>query len=111
MRCLPEVTALLRRGRDYRSNHAHWSVRLAAGAHSSNMQRALRHVGAKLAVHCGRFSMQARFVAVALAIAFAGCTSAPPAMQAKAPLKDGEPAVPGDYKSWPKMLTSVQRPD
>lgn len=55
--------------------------------------------------------MQARFVAVALAIAFAGCTSAPPAMQAKAPLKDGEPAVPGDYKSWPKMLTSVQRPD
>ena len=29
----------------------------------------------------------------------------------KAPTKDGEAAVPADYKSWPKMLSAVQRPD
>lgn len=54
--------------------------------------------------------MRKRIVATALALAIAGCTSPPP-MQAKAPLKDGDPAVPSSYKSWPKMLTSVQRPD
>jgi Cytochrome P460 len=28
-----------------------------------------------------------------------------------APVKDGELAVPADYKSWPKFLSAVQRPD
>ena len=28
-----------------------------------------------------------------------------------APLKDGELAIPADYKSWPKFLSAVQRPD
>lgn len=28
-----------------------------------------------------------------------------------APLKDGELAIPGDYKTWPKFLSAVQRPD
>jgi len=54
--------------------------------------------------------MQMKMAAFVAALALAGCSSPPP-MQAKAPLKDGDPAVPADYKSWPKMLTSVQRPD
>ena len=32
-------------------------------------------------------------------------------MQSKAPLKDGDPVVPANYKAWPKMLADVQRPD
>ena len=40
----------------------------------------------------------------AVAIA-AGCTTAPK------PLNDGELAVPADYRSWPKFLSAVQRPD
>jgi Cytochrome P460 len=36
-----------------------------------------------------------------------GCAPmAPPA-----PLKDGELPVPADYKTWPKFLSAVQRPD
>ncbi len=27
------------------------------------------------------------------------------------PLNDGEVALPADYRSWPKFLTSIQRPD
>jgi cytochrome P460 len=46
-------------------------------------------------------------VAVLFAAAvLAGCaTSGPPV------LKDGELAVPTDYRSWPKFLSAVQRPD
>lgn len=35
----------------------------------------------------------------------AACATAPQ------PLNDGELAVPADYKSWPKFLSAVQRPD
>lgn len=35
----------------------------------------------------------------------AGCATGPRA------LNDGELAVPADYKSWPKFLSAVQRPD
>ncbi|HET6465202.1 MAG TPA: cytochrome P460 family protein [Nitrospiria bacterium] len=33
------------------------------------------------------------------------------AAQQAAPPKDGEIPLPADYKSWPKFLTAVQRPD
>lgn len=39
-------------------------------------------------------------------VLLAGC-----AMFRPAPLKDGELALPADYKSWPKFLSAVQRPD
>jgi hemoglobin len=53
-----------------------------------------------------------RFVIIAAVVAAlaAGCaemSTAPPA----AKLKDGELQVPPDYKSWPKFLSAVQRPD
>jgi hemoglobin len=49
-------------------------------------------------------------VAAAAAIAIvAACTTAPPKPVAK--LNDGELAIPADYKSWPKFLTAVERPD
>jgi hemoglobin len=32
-------------------------------------------------------------------------------MQMGAPSKDGEVALPADYKTWPKFLSEVQRPD
>ena len=35
-----------------------------------------------------------------------GCATAPPP-----PVKDGELPVPADYKTWPKFLSAVQRPD
>jgi len=54
--------------------------------------------------------MKTLFVVLAFIFALVGCTSQP-MTQAKAPLKDGDSTVPADYKSWPKMLTSVQRPD
>ena len=43
----------------------------------------------------------------ALTLALAGCASMAPV----APLKDGELAVPADYKGWTKFLSAVQRPD
>jgi hypothetical protein len=43
---------------------------------------------------------------VLLAALLAGC-----AMFAPAPLNDGEIALPAAYKSWPKFLSAVQRPD
>ena len=62
-----------------------------------------------------------RFLALsALSLALAGCapmatqTPAPAPMPAPAPaalVKDGELAVPVGYKSWPKFLSAVQRPD
>lgn len=46
-------------------------------------------------------------VLASAAAALAGCAS-PPAGKA---LNDGELAVPADYRSWPKFLGAVQRPD
>ena len=47
---------------------------------------------------------------LALALSLSAC--APMASQAPvAQLKDGELALPADYKSWPKFLSAVQRPD
>jgi hemoglobin len=43
------------------------------------------------------------------ALVAAGCTSTPTAPVAV--VKDGELAVPAGYKSWPKFLSAVQRPD
>ncbi|MEY2855397.1 MAG: hypothetical protein RL030_2529 [Pseudomonadota bacterium] len=52
------------------------------------------------------------FVAVAaLAALSAGCSTPPVVEEAVVELKDGDIAVPGDYKSWPKFLSAVQRPD
>lgn len=46
----------------------------------------------------------------ALTLALAGC--APMTAQAPvAPLKDGELAVPANYRGWAKYLSAVQRPD
>lgn len=53
-----------------------------------------------------------RFVLMlgAITVALAGC--APMGAQAPvAQLKDGELAVPADYKTWPKFLSAIQRPD
>ncbi len=56
--------------------------------------------------------MKFRPLALALsaaALLAAGCSSM---MEAPvAAVKDGELAVPADYKSWPKFLSAVQRPD
>ena len=55
--------------------------------------------------------MKRSFLAlIAVAAVLAACESmSPPAPVA--PLKDGELAMPADYKSWPKFLSAVQRPD
>lgn len=45
------------------------------------------------------------FVPLLLAVALAGCALTPGTP------KDGELAVPAGYKSWPKFLSAVQRPD
>ncbi|HSV69656.1 MAG TPA: cytochrome P460 family protein [Methylibium sp.] len=45
----------------------------------------------------------------AAALLAAGCASM--MEQPVAVVKDGELAVPADYKSWPKFLSAVQRPD
>jgi len=49
----------------------------------------------------------ARAAVVAAALSSWSCATAPP----PPPVKDGELAVPADYKSWPKFLSAVQRPD
>lgn len=43
------------------------------------------------------------------AFVLGGCASSP--MPPAKMLKDGEIAVPGDYRNWPKFLSAVQRPD
>lgn len=56
--------------------------------------------------------MKFRPVALALtaaALLAVGCSSMMDAPVAV--VKDGELAVPADYKSWPKFLSAVQRPD
>ena len=45
------------------------------------------------------------FVPMLLAAVLAGCATGPGTP------KDGELAVPADYKSWPKFLSAIQRPD
>lgn len=53
-------------------------------------------------------------LSILAAVLAAGCTTSPsetaPVAAAK-PLEDGEVALPTGYKSWPKFLASVQRPD
>jgi len=53
--------------------------------------------------------MTVRYLASPAAIVVAGllwgCATPAP------PVKDGELPVPADYKSWPKFLSAVQRPD
>ncbi|HOX69939.1 MAG TPA: cytochrome P460 family protein [Burkholderiaceae bacterium] len=46
----------------------------------------------------------------ASAVLLSGCALLQPPAPV-APLKDGELAIPADYKSWPKFLSEVQRPD
>jgi hemoglobin len=46
---------------------------------------------------------------LAAALLAAGCTSTP--MAPVAVVKDGELPVPAGYKSWPKFLSAIQRPD
>lgn len=50
-----------------------------------------------------RLPLWVAFVAASIASACAMWPGAPP--------RDGELAIPADYKSWPKFLTAVQRPD
>lgn len=40
-----------------------------------------------------------------------GCSTPMVAEKPVAPLADGQIAAPADYKSWPKFLSAVQRPD
>jgi len=47
---------------------------------------------------------------VACSLVLAGCAPMP-APAPVAPLKDGELAVPANYRSWSKFLSAVQRPD
>jgi hemoglobin len=48
---------------------------------------------------------------VAASALLAACGSMGTADKPVAQLKDGEITVPADYKSWPKFLSAVQRPD
>ncbi len=51
-------------------------------------------------------------VAVATVAALsAGCSTPMVADKPVAPLADGQITAPADYKSWPKFLSAVQRPD
>jgi hypothetical protein len=47
---------------------------------------------------------------VVAAVSLAACTQMSTTSY-QAPAKDGEAAIPDDYRSWPKMLSAVQRPD
>lgn len=50
-----------------------------------------------------------RMLGLVAATLLASCTTAPTAPPAM--LGDGELAVPADYRSWPKFLSQVERPD
>ena len=54
--------------------------------------------------HVAAVAIAATLVAVA-----AGCS--PASVKPAAKVRDGELAVPADYRSWPKFLVDVQRPD
>jgi hypothetical protein len=58
-----------------------------------------------------RFTRSFAIAVAVAAAALAACTDMQPMQQAKAPTKDGEPAIPAGYKTWPKFLVDVQRPD
>lgn len=51
-----------------------------------------------------------RMLLLVAAVSLAACSQMS-TMSYKAPTKDGEAVIPADYKSWPKMLSAVQRPD
>jgi len=51
-----------------------------------------------------------RMALLVAAVVVAACSQMT-ATSYKAPMKDGEAVIPADYKSWPKMLSAVQRPD
>jgi len=53
-----------------------------------------------------RFKLRGIAPALVAVAAFIGCTSV-----SLAPTRDGELAIPASYKSWPKFLSAVQRPD
>ena len=53
-----------------------------------------------------RFEPRGLAPVVAAAALLAGCSSV-----SLAPTRDGELAIPAGYKSWPKFLSAVQRPD
>ncbi len=55
--------------------------------------------------------MAHRFMLIAAVAMIAGCTQMSTSSSYKAPMKDGEAVIPANYKSWPKMLSAVQRPD
>jgi Cytochrome P460 len=56
--------------------------------------------------------MRFRRSVVALgALVLAGCASMNDGAAPGAQLKDGELAIPAGYKTWPKFLSAVQRPD
>lgn len=46
-----------------------------------------------------------------LAAVMVGCTQVPPKPQIQTKYRDGELPVPPEYKSWPKFLSNIQRPD
>jgi hemoglobin len=52
-----------------------------------------------------------RLARVTLVAALSACTQMAPMPPYQAPMKDGEAVIPADYRSWPKMLSAVQRPD
>jgi Cytochrome P460 len=51
-----------------------------------------------------------KLLLVPIAFFLASCAQSP-MVESTAKLKDGELAVPADYKNWPKFLSEVQRPD
>jgi len=60
----------------------------------------------------GGCNMRGTIVTMKMVIGFTlGILVLTAAAQQAAPPKDGEIPLPADYKSWPKFLTAVQRPD
>jgi Cytochrome P460 len=49
--------------------------------------------------------------AAVLVVALVGCAQRPPTPKVVQKYSDGELPVPANYKSWPKFLSDVQRPD
>jgi hypothetical protein len=56
-------------------------------------------------------NMILRIVMAAAIAVLAGCTQMSTTSSYRAPMKDGDAVVPADYRTWPKMLSAVQRPD
>jgi hypothetical protein len=68
-------------------------------------------VGRILAFSLLEVMMIHRIALAAAAATLTACTQMAQIPAYKAPMKDGEAVIPVDYKSWPKMLSAVQRPD